>query len=483
MAQTEILQCQADHACFPVGEVELPTRLVDLSNYANNFITIKNTAEVGRNTKYAALSYCWGISNTFTTTSATLAYRQQGFSPSALPLSLQDALRVAQGLHIQYIWIDALCILQDSEEDWLYESARMASVYKNSFLTIVAANAPDSGDGFFSVAAHRCQIPVEPPHENLQNTSVILDTGVKFKDEPISRRAWALQEWELAPRRLVFTSSSIHYICPRSALDQIKMKPFFPMYIAWLQREEVSASFWDGLVQNYSSRSLTNPADRLPAIEGMAREFDTLLNHRLGRYLAGLWEKQLERSLLWRQGGALDIFLPESQRSRPEKWVAPSWSWASVQGSVDFAFAQTGKSLVDIIGAETTLNSLGNPYGRVISGSLTLSGPCLATRDAGSHGEDSDGTRWLNYKDEWVGYLFLDADPYSQEHHEVLWRQETLYFLGLRSEWLPEQVGENLRGLVLMERSPSLFYRVGAFLDQGESSWFEGAEKRTLMIL
>ncbi|KAK1705344.1 heterokaryon incompatibility protein-domain-containing protein [Colletotrichum lupini] len=483
MAQTEIFQCQADHACFPIGEVELPTRLVDLSNHANNLITIKNTAEVGKNPKYAALSYCWGKSNTFTITSATLADRQQGFSPSALPLSLQDALRVAQGLHMQYIWIDALCILQDSDEDWLYESARMASIYKNSFITIVAANAPDSGDGFFSIAAHQCQIPVKPPHEDTQNTSVILDTSVQFKDEPISRRAWALQEWELAPRRLVFTSSRIHYICPHSLLDKIKMKPFFPMYTPWLQREGVFASFWDGLVQNYSSRNLTNPADRLPAIEGMAREFDTLLNGRLGRYLAGLWHKQLERSLLWRQGGALDIFLPKSQKSRPEKWVAPSWSWASVQGSVDFAFAQTGESLVDIIGAETTLNSPGNPYGRVTSGSLTISGPCLATRAAGSHGKDSDGPRWLNYKDEWVGYIFLDADQYSQEHHEVLRSQDTLYFLGLRSERHPEQVGENVRGLILMERSPSLFYRVGAFLDRGKSSWFEGAEKRTLTIL
>ncbi|KAK1497058.1 HET domain-containing protein [Colletotrichum tamarilloi] len=229
MAQTEIFQCQADHACFPIGEVELPTRLVDLSNHANNLITIKNTAEVGKNIKYAALSYCWGKSNTFTITSATLADRQQGFSPSALPLSLQDALRVAQGLHMQYIWIDALCILQDSDEDWLYESARMASIYKNSFITIVAANAPDSDDGFFSIAAHQCQIPVKPSHEDTQNTSVILDTSVQFKDEPISRRAWALQEWELAPRRLLFTSSRIHYICPHSSLDKIKMKPFFPM--------------------------------------------------------------------------------------------------------------------------------------------------------------------------------------------------------------------------------------------------------------
>ncbi|KAK1499370.1 HET domain-containing protein [Colletotrichum cuscutae] len=362
MAQTEIFQCQADHACFPIGEVELPTRLVDLSNHANNLITIKNTAEVGKNIRYAALLYCWGKSNTFTIISATLADRQQGFSPSALPISLQDALRVAQGLRMQYIWIDALCILQDSDEDWLYESARMASIYKNSFITILAANAPDSGDGFFSIAAHQCQIPVKPLHEDIQNASIILDTSVQFKDEAISRRAWALQEWELAPRRLVFTSSRIHCICPHSLLDKIKMKPFFPMYTPWLQRKEVFASYWDGLVQNYSSRSLTNPANRLPAIEGMAREFDTLLNGRLGRYLAGLWQKQLERSLLWRQGGALDIFLPKSQKSRPEKWVAPSWSWASVQGSVDFAFAQTGESLVDIIGAETTLNSPGNPY-------------------------------------------------------------------------------------------------------------------------
>ncbi|KAK1673233.1 heterokaryon incompatibility protein-domain-containing protein, partial [Colletotrichum godetiae] len=146
--------------------------------------------------------------------------------PSKLPRSLQDAFRIGQELQVRYIWIDALCILQDSEEDWLHESARMASIFNNSFVTIVAANASDCGDGFFSIAAYQCQLPVEPPHEDLRNTVTVLDTGVSFKNEPINRRAWNLQEWELAPRRLVFTSSTIHYICSHSLLDRGKMTPF-----------------------------------------------------------------------------------------------------------------------------------------------------------------------------------------------------------------------------------------------------------------
>lgn len=138
---------------------------------------------------------------------------------------------------------------------------------------------------------------------------------------------------------------------------------------------------------------------------------------------------------------------------------------------------------MDIVDAGTTLNSPANPYGSVTSGYMTISGPCLATRAAGSHGRDYDGVRWLNYKNEWVGYLFLDADPHSQEQHEVLQSQKPLYFLGIESEWLPEQMGKNVRGLVLMERSPSLFHRVGSFHDRGESSWFEGAEAQTLTIV
>ncbi|KAK1673232.1 hypothetical protein BDP55DRAFT_670621 [Colletotrichum godetiae] len=61
----------------------------------------------------------------------------------------------------------------------------------------------------------------------------------------------------------------------------------------------------------------------------MARAFGTLLIAGQGRYLAGLWEKQLEKSLPWWQEGVMDIFLPKSQKSRPQEWVAPSWSWAS----------------------------------------------------------------------------------------------------------------------------------------------------------
>ena len=48
-----------------------------------------------------------------------------------------------------YIWIDSLCIVQDDQKDWEVESARMATIFEGSELTIAATDSPDPEDGLF----------------------------------------------------------------------------------------------------------------------------------------------------------------------------------------------------------------------------------------------------------------------------------------------------------------------------------------------
>jgi hypothetical protein len=62
----------------------------------------------------------------------------QGFPIKSLPRSLQDAVKVVKKLKIRYLWIDSPRILQDDKRDWHYESAMMASMYQNAFITIAA---------------------------------------------------------------------------------------------------------------------------------------------------------------------------------------------------------------------------------------------------------------------------------------------------------------------------------------------------------
>ncbi len=51
-------------------------------------------------------------------------------------------------LEIRYLWIDALCIVQDDEDDWVREAALMANVYGSAVLNIAAHTACDAQHGF-----------------------------------------------------------------------------------------------------------------------------------------------------------------------------------------------------------------------------------------------------------------------------------------------------------------------------------------------
>lgn len=63
--------------------------------------------------KYIALSHCWGTEQNFTTTKATRDARMKEIAWNELPKTYRDAIKVARKLHIRYVWIDSLCIIQD----------------------------------------------------------------------------------------------------------------------------------------------------------------------------------------------------------------------------------------------------------------------------------------------------------------------------------------------------------------------------------
>jgi hypothetical protein len=94
-------------------------------------------------------SHCWGDLESTTLTKETLQNFQSDIHHSKLTKTFRDALQAAVWLEYEYIWIDALCILQDSDEDWQAETALMGSIYRNSTCTIAALGARDGNDGLF----------------------------------------------------------------------------------------------------------------------------------------------------------------------------------------------------------------------------------------------------------------------------------------------------------------------------------------------
>jgi len=121
--------------------------------------------------------------------------------------------------------------------------------------------------------------------------------------------------------------------------------------------------FWYDKVSIYSKRSLTFPADKLPAMAGLASRVRSITNDE---YFAGHWRYQLERSLFWNAS---------DKACRPKTYRAPSWSWASMEGELWWDFRDTREEYheapIRIIDTRTAVQGQ-NAFGRVTDGCLCI---------------------------------------------------------------------------------------------------------------
>ena len=120
----------------------LPSRVIDVEK-----ICLHETE--GRETgNYVALSYCWGGDQKMKTTKENIASKKISIKLEHLPRTLQDAIQVCRQLAIRYLWIDALCIIQDNDDDKTRELSQMALIYNRATLVVSASRAQSVYDGF-----------------------------------------------------------------------------------------------------------------------------------------------------------------------------------------------------------------------------------------------------------------------------------------------------------------------------------------------
>lgn len=327
---------------------------------------------------YAALSYCWGPKEypNLLTVKDSLQQMTENIPLSSFPLTLRDGIVVVNQLGLSYLWIDAVCIIQDDEADKDDEIPQMRRIFSNAHCTIIAATAAHCHAGFI----HRRYLPSIPelcvpypgPVENGQMilTQHVPDGWTLYDplEDPINERAWTLEERLLSPRRLIFSKSHLRWLCESSEYtnggDVEDRK--FPSSIKYLQIERLppqlspridtltiaQASFshdiwysWLGIVLEYNLRALTKSKDKLRAIGGIA----DLYHLKTGdKYCAGLWRSHLAEELLWsvkHPRASLSSMIAEARDPtsislptvtlfpRPSKYRAPTWSWASVNGT------------------------------------------------------------------------------------------------------------------------------------------------------
>lgn len=314
----------------------VPTRLVYVTgNKECPKARLVVSAELQADVEYLTLSHCWGGTTTIRLTEATMDGYLSMIDMQSLPRNFQDAVRITLSLGFQYIWIDSLCILQDSATDWNRESAMMGDIYLYSACTVAAVSAKDSHGGCFQRRSALDFLPCQVVAQTQWGKGLYLGQN-DYRHEHLHTRAWVLQERCLSVRTLNFGKHQLYWDCvttcaseaapdlppagmqpsvKRCLTDIISHAELFSDYLIW-------SRVWWRLVEEYTKCDFTYISDKWKAIEGLAKIIGSNLRIE-SRY--GLWATDMVDELLW---GIV------KQKATRLPIDAPSWSWLSIDGPV-----------------------------------------------------------------------------------------------------------------------------------------------------
>jgi hypothetical protein len=331
---------------------------------------------------YAILSYCWGPAlDNLKTTLETLEEFKKNIPYAQLPKTVQDAVIITRALGLQFLWIDALCIIQDYHPDWEAEASKMGEYYENAFVTVGATSSRSAAEGLLrdrvdvlpakSICLHekdgrRARIMTQQRKRELW-PAPLHDLG------PLSSRAWTYQEHALSRRMVHFLESELLFECQEMLLSEEghPIEDNETGLIAEFRRTLGTSpeEFWKFSVGVYSQRKLSFLADKLPALSGVAAKFQQATGFH---YVAGLWKETLVADLVWMSWGWEEFDKP------PVPLEAPSWSWASIHGGVSFeAGINEALHIYPRVLSVTCQSPLGNPFGGCRSGRIEITGPVL----------------------------------------------------------------------------------------------------------
>ncbi|KAM0228022.1 hypothetical protein ACHAPO_011048 [Fusarium lateritium] len=342
-----------------------PTRLVHVGSESEQPRLIV-LSEDTITAPYVAMSYSWGSGYNATLCLENIHDFQKEIPAESLPNTIQDAIAITKTLGYEYIWIDALCIIQDSKEDWTEQSSMMGDIYGSAAFTLAAAGNPNVKD---KISCRRDPRAIRPCVANIKPNTRYLGLSYPWaiypnqperllfntiNESPLSRRAWALQELLVSPRTLIFGPKQMVWSCTTVEASEtfpLGLDPKFStplnedtslshlrQKLMGMSKEDESPSeFWNSFIFRYTRAKLTVGSDTLVALQGIVERIISIAGTdndpngvpRKLDYVAGLWyDRNFQRSLLWRPKSGLP-------RRRPDTYRAPSWSWASLDGEID----------------------------------------------------------------------------------------------------------------------------------------------------
>lgn len=275
-------------------------------------------------------------------------------------------------------------------DDWEKEAATMASVYSGSAINIAASSAIDGSQGCF----------LKPRYFNGGFHAQVTVKGVKDVYEfwfpetyafatvrsHLATRAWAMQEKLLSPRTLHCGNRGLFWECREMMASEFLPAPndnkTWDVRQPLVCRQATSlAHSWEQTVAKYSGCNLTRSTDKLVALSGVAR---AVHNETQDEYVVGMWRQDLEYQLCW---------VVYDKKRRPT-YRAPSWSWASIDGTVGWTgwygtwrfqkrrhLQLTERTYTRI--RDVNVTAVSDAFGQVSGGVLTLACSVMATANVG----------------------------------------------------------------------------------------------------
>jgi len=254
-----------------------------------------------------------------------------------LPRTIADAITATHSLGLRYLWTDTLCIIQDSSEDKGREISQMCDIYQRAYVTIIASCAKKAGDGFLHDRKNpvSTKLPFWLPTREM-GTIHVREQERAPRNEPISQRAWCFQERLLASRALIYASHTLQFQCRRGInnvgggnnflVDGKREEVQIPTKTSNIEERKTWLE-WKKVLAEYTRRSVTNSADKLVALSGVAQAFQRAWMNEPD-YLCGLWRTSMAQDLLWCRSSA------SARTNHPGEYRAPSWSWAATDGAI-----------------------------------------------------------------------------------------------------------------------------------------------------
>ncbi|KAK5660030.1 hypothetical protein OQA88_13498 [Cercophora sp. LCS_1] len=510
LAKRWIEACQEHPGCQDRSNTatngEMPTRLLDLS--APGLGEDLVLCEIRHNVEYATLSHRWGTAALTTTTTSDLQSRSRRIYIESLPKTFREAVAFTRNMGVRYLWIDSLCIIQDSPDDKDREIPKMASIYSNAVFNIAASAADDSSPGLFVQRSAQLYQPTELPL-NIQLADgtkqscyatfsrLLIGRSEQKLRSALDDRGWIFQERALSKRAFLFEKHMLIYEC-RSMIASENLPKGAPRGSG--ENNAGSNDKWLSLLPQSTSRALSLLGDLLSKAE-RAKEANDPSLPALTHTLLHNWYRATP-------GYLLRAFTHETDR-------LPAISSLASQHA-------PRKMLVEVLDAWTTPTDANKPFGDVKEGGIKIKGwmkkmaAWSAGTPTGNREEDWGAARIFELDANWrTGGLYMrggegrafmdDVKRFvgGVEERKEVWVVPLMVYEPERNEgwqgtWEDGERGtKKICALVVEEREDGKFERVGFMWrlllgeaeewegeDEEEGTWFDkGKVEREIVIV